>query len=266
MKKFFFLCILIAGFGWVAAAQDLHQGDQLVKSLKLGFNDEAKSGNAFISWELVGDWDKFDVDFSQGTLNKDVFTIKASEYKDFANGKDGITLTIQGKPKTPQGNYTLAMKVKEVSDDLNFPKNSMNLNLNINYLLPPPPPLWKRLLVPAIILLALIALLLLVLHLTAKFPGGMLQLGREEVYLRGKKKVSVKDELLKANIQLGDDVDIIFTKKRFGPFQGPCIKDIQNCLLERDGIYLSKGSVILPEEEIRGLTDNEGNEILIRYC
>lgn len=261
MKKYFLLCILFAAFGWIATAKDLQEGETLVKTLKLGFNDEAKASNAFISWDLVGDWDKFNVSFSQGTLNKNTFTVKAKEYKDFADGKNGIALTVQAKPKTPKGEYSLSMKVKEVSDELNFPKNSLNLNINVNYL-PPEPDLLKILLKYGSILLALGLITWLVLHFTAKFPGGYLQVGRDEVSLKGKKEVSLKKEL---GVEFADDADVVFVKKRLGSFQGPRIKEMKNCSLERDGVYLSKGTVILLDEEIRGLKDSSGNEVIIRY-
>lgn len=266
MKKLLILSYLMAMLFIPCVAEELRQGDKLVKNLELEFDDRAKANNGFITWELSGDWDKFDYDFSQGNLHKNVFTINANEYKDFANGEAGIALTIVGKSKTPQGDYTLSMHVAEVSDDLDFPKEELDADFHINYLLPPPPPLWKRLLVPAIILVVLSLLLLLVMHLAAKFPKGLLQFGHNAVRLKGKKRISVKEELGKMSISLPEDTDVVFVKKRFASFRGPCIKEIKNCSLKRYGSELSKGSVIRPDEEIKGLKDINGKEIVVRYC
>lgn len=263
MKKGILLGILTACLSLTATARDLHQGDKIVLGMALEFNEDAKSDNAFISWALLGDWSKFDYKFSQGTVSQNVFTIKADEYKDFVNGAEGIVLTISGKSQTDAGNYNLAMKVKEISDNLEISAEDLSMEMSVNYILPPPPPLWKRLLVPAIILIVLVLIVLLVLHLTAKFPGGLLQVGHDEIYLKGKKVVSLKKEL---GIEFADDADVIFVKKRFDRFQGPCIKDMINCDLERDGVYLSKGAVILPDEEVVGLKDSKGNVQIIRYC
>lgn len=264
-KLFFILCFFISAT-LTLTAEDLHQGDKIVKHLELEFYEGAKEDGAFISWELAGDWDKFNFNFSQGELNNNIFTIKASDYKDFLNGADGIALTIEGTPKTEEGNYHLSMVVNNVSDGLEVLKNQLNLDMQVNYILPPPPPLWKRLLIPFIILLVLALLIILVLNLTAKFPKGLLQLGHDEVSLKGKKQISVKKELENNGIILDDGVDVIFVKKRFGSFQGPCIKKMEGCSLERDGIFLSPGAVILPDEDITGLTDSNGNDIIIRYC
>ncbi|MBQ8695302.1 MAG: hypothetical protein IKL56_06380 [Bacteroidaceae bacterium] len=245
-------------------SKTLNQGETLKQNLKLNFNETAKEEKAFISWELSGDWDKFDYRFSQGKLKGNVFTIKASEYKKFTDGEDGIALTISGKRKTEDATYNLSMKVAEVSDGLEFLKERLNLDLSINYLLPPPPPIWQVLLVPAIIVLVLAMIVIIVLKVTAKFPNGLLQLGREEVYLKGKSRVSVKEELAKLGIEI--DGDVVFVKKRFGRFQGPCIKSIQNFAIERDGMFVSRGAILLPDEELRGVTDINNKEIIIRYC
>ena len=267
MKKSLIIGILMVCTCFTAVSKDLNQGEKLVKSiLELDFDEQCKATNAFVTWELVGDWDKFEYTFSQGNLNGNMLTVNANEYKDILDGFEGIALSIQGKPKTPQGCYSLSMLVNEVSDNLDFLKEELDLEMNINYLLPPPLPIWKRLLVPAIILAVLALIVILVLHITAKFPKGLLQLGREEVNLKGKKMVSVKEELEKLGIELESGTDVILVKKRFGSFQGPSVKEMKNCVLEREGIYLSKGSVILPDEEIHGLTDIQGNEIIIRYC
>lgn len=269
MKKVIIIGILMVCTCFTAVSRDLHQGEKLVKSImELEFDEQCMATNAFVTWELVGDWDLFDYSFSQGELSNKgkLLTINANEYKDFLDGYEGIALSIQGKPKTPQGNYRLSMIVSEVSDELDFVKEDLDLDMNINYILPPPPPLWKRLLVPCIILAVLVLIAILVLHITAKFPKGLLQLGREEVDLTGKKMVSLKEELDKLGVELESGTDVILVKKRFGSYQGPTVKEMKNCALERDGVYLSRGAVILPDEEIHGLKDLQGNEILIRYC
>ena len=40
---------------------------------------------------------------------------------------------------------------------------------------------------------------------------------------------------------------------------------MNNCILERDGVELTRGAVIHVDEEIKGLYDNNGKEIIIRY-
>jgi hypothetical protein len=115
------------------------------------------------------------------------------------------------------------------------------------------------------ILVVLSAIIALILILTAKFPGGVLQLGREEVYLKGKSKVSVRKELEQLGIDLEGASDVVFVKKRFGRFQGPCIKQMVDCSLERDGEYVSPGAVLLQDEELKGLKDIQGNDVLLRY-
>lgn len=263
MKRVLFLFVLM-GLCWTAFTKDLMQGDEFSVSMELEFRSDP---SAFISWNLVGDdWDLFDYSFSQGSINGKIYTIKASEYKDLVDGKDGITLTVKGKPKTKAGNYNLKMQVANVSDGLGFTKKDLELSLDINYILPPPVPIWKRLLVPGIILLALVALILLVLNLTSKFPKGLLQVGREEISLKGKKEISLQKELSNLGIALEDGVDVIFDKKRFGAFQGPRIKKMHNCLLEREGMFLSIGSIILPDEDVTGLVDINGNQLPIHFC
>ncbi|MBQ7852116.1 MAG: hypothetical protein IJ342_04470 [Muribaculaceae bacterium] len=270
MKRIFItgFCLLVACVGIMAVpiAKDLNEGNKLSLNLELEFPEDAKEENAFISWELVGDWDKFDYCFSQGRLENNIFTIDAVSYKEFFDGENGIALIITGKPETEDATYNLSMKVLNVSDDLDFPKEELDLNLSVHYILPPPPPLWERLLVPAIILVVLILIVWIVLKVTAKFPDGLLQLGREEINIKGKSRISVKEELEKLGITLEDDCDVILVKKRFTSFQGPCFAEIRNCALERDGVFVSKGMVLLPEEELSGLKDINGNEIIIRYC
>lgn len=265
MKKLLILFMaLLATASMSANSIDLMQGKTLTIGFDFAFDDQAKADEAYVTWELLGDWNLFDYNFSQGTIDEKTgdFTVRALEYKDYL---DGIVLSIAGKPKTPKGNYNLSIKVKEASN-VDIDKDVIELDLNINYLLPPPPPIWKRLLVPAIILAVLALIVILVLHFTAKFPKGLLQLGRDEVELKGKKIVSIKEELDKLGVELESGTDVVLVKKRFGTYQGPSVKEMRNCVLERDGVYLSKGAVILPDEEIHGLTDIQGNEILIRYC
>jgi len=133
-------------------------------------------------------------------------------------------------------------------------------------LLPPPMPLWLRLLILGIVLIVLALIVWLVLDTTAKFPKGILQIGNEEVKMKGKKRISVKDELLKLGISLPDDTDVVFVKKRFASFQGPCLKETKNCSLNLYGSDFSKGSVLRPDEEIKCLISSDGREIVIRYC
>lgn len=262
MKKIMIIAAIMAFVFTAAKAEELKYNEQLTKTLKLEFDEQAENDSALISWELLGDWDKFDYEFSQGIDEKNkAFTIYAANYKPY----DGIVLTIKGTSKTSSGDYNLTMKIKDVEnidikdEDLNY----LNLDLNIHY---EAAPFWTKLIVPGIILLALILILIIVLNVTAKFPSGLLQLGHDEVNIKGKKMVSVKNELEKMGVQLESDTDVIFVKKRFGSFQGPCVKEMKNCALEREGVYLSKGAVILPDEEIHGLKDLNGNEIIIRYC
>ncbi len=266
MKKKILIVVLLSFVGMTASAEVLEHGNTLVKSLELEFDDQAKEDDVFISWELSGDWDKFDYNFSQGTLENNIFTIRAKEYKDFANGHDGIALTIEGKKKTKEGEYNLSMHVTEVSDDLDFPKDAFNADFQINYLLPPPPPLWKRLLVPAIILVVLALFITWLLDYTAKFPRGLLQLGSNTVKLKGKKTISVKDELKKMGTELPEGTEIVLCKKRFTTFQGPCIKELKNCVLQSNGALLTRGKIMRRQQEVKGLKDSAGKEISIRYC
>ena len=270
MKRNFIIviCVFAACVGMNAApvVKNLTPGETLKRNMKMSFSEEAIEDGAFISWELTGDWDKFDYSFSQGKLKGNVFTVNAADYKPFAAGEDGIALTIKGRKKTEAATYELSMKVKEVSDNLNFPREKMNLLLNVRYVLPPPPPIWQTLLVISAVLAVVGLLVALVLSQTAKFPRGLLQLGREEIELKGKKRISVRQELDKMGIELEGISDVIFVKKRFTSFQGPCIKQMTDCALECDGEFVSCGKVLLPTEELKGLKDAQGNEIIIRYC
>lgn len=266
MKKSFIILVLMAFAIMPTKADNLKQGEKLVKSLELEFDEQAKTDDVFISWELSGDWDKFDYSFSQGTLEDNVFTIRANEYKGFVNGHEGIALTIEGKSKTEEGDYNLSLRVKEVTDNLDFPKNALNADFQITYILPPPPPLWKQLLIPAIIVLIIVLIAALVFNAQSKFPQGVLQLGQNEVLLKGKKIVSIREELEKLDIQLAEDADVVLVRKKFTTFQGPCIKEIKNCSIECEGNYLTRGIIIYSEQELKGLTDINGNKILIRYC
>lgn len=266
MKKLIIIGLLVVCTSMTAVSKDLHQGERLVKSImELDIDEDAKAANAYVTWELVGDWDKFDYSFSQGILEGNTLTINANDYKDFVDGNEGLALSLQGKSKTDEGNYILSMKVKDVSDGLDFEKNDLDLDMNINYLLPPPTPLWIKLLIAGVILLVLVLLILLVLHVTAKFPKGILQFNNFTVKLKGKKMISVKDELKKNSIFLNDGTEIILVKKRFASFQGPCLKEIKGCTLKCNGALLSKGKVIHRNQEVNGLTDKDGNAIIIRY-
>lgn len=267
MKRLLFVYSLLCCISIPALSRDLHKGELLVKSImELEFNEQAIEADAYIVWELSGDWDKFEYSFTQGTCKNGQLTLKASEYQDFCNGQYGIAISLQGKSKTKGGNYSLFMKVLEVSEELEFSKEELNCDMKITYILPPPEPIWKKLLVPGIIVVVLILILLLVLHITAKFPTCTMQLNREEISLGGKKSVSVKEELMKLGIELEEGTDVVLVKNRFGAFNGPVIKKTENCLLECAGELMSKGNVILLDEEVRGLKDIDGNEIIIRCC
>ena len=54
---------------------------QLTKSLELEFDDLAVESEAYITWELDGDWDKFEYSFSQGELDDNLFTVYAADYR-----------------------------------------------------------------------------------------------------------------------------------------------------------------------------------------
>lgn len=267
MKKSFIILVLMAFAIMPTKADNLKQGEKLVKSLELEFDEQAKTDDVFISWELSGDWDKFDYSFSQGTLEDNVFTIRANEYKGFVNGHEGIALTIEGKSKTEEGDYNLSLRVKEVTDNLDFPKNALNADFQITYILPPPPPLWKQFLVPGLIILALILGGLLVFHFSAKFPDGLLQLGHDEIELKGRKKISVKKELEKIGRNVNTEMDVVLIRKRFVSYQGPTIKEMKGCELHKsDGSLLGTGDVIYPDETIYGLKDANDDDIIIRQC
>ena len=231
--------------------------------LELEFSEGAKANEAFVSWDLVGDWDKFSYHFSQGKVKNGVYSISASEYMDLVDQCDGISLTLEGKSSTRSGNYELSMIVKEVSKDMKFLADDLDLDIPISY---DGKPIWLRLLVPAIILVVLVLLLLLVLHVTAKFPRGLLQLNNNTVKLQGKKMISVKDELKNMGIFLAEGTEIILVKKRFASFQGPCVKEAKNCNLKCNGVPLTKGKIMHRNQVVTGLTDKSGNPITMRYC
>lgn len=266
MKKIVvFTAVMLFGY-MTALADNLKYGDTFEETiLELEFSEGAKAeaNDAFISWDLLGDWDKFSFQFSQGAADDGVYTIKASEYKDLVNQFNGIALTLNGKRSTRSGNYELSMKVKEVSKDMTFMADELDLVIPIDYI---GIPLWKRLLVPFIILVVLVLLAILVLHLTAKFPRGLLQLNNNTVKLQGKKMISVKDELQKMGIFLADSTEIILVKKRFASFQGPCVKEATNCNLKCNGAPLTKGKIMHRNQVVTGLTDKSGNPISMRYC
>ena len=248
-------------------AEVLNKGEEFVKRLELEFDDQAKADNVFITWKLSGDWEKFDYSFSQGTLKENKYTIRAKDYKNFVDGNEGITLIVNGKSDTKAGDYTLSMRVTDVTEDLIFSKDVLNADFRISYVLPPPPPLWKRIFPYAIALIALIFLTLLVLHFSAKFPNCMLQLGNDVVELKGRKKISVRKELENLGRTVGADMDVVLVKKRFVSYQGPTIKEIKGCELKRaDGSPLEIGDSIYPDETIFGLKDSMGNDIIIRQC
>ncbi len=264
MKKIFVLAAFILLCQMTAWSIDLkYDGTSKESILELDFSEGAKANDAYISWNLVGDWDKFSYSFSQGKVKGGVFTIKASEYLDRVDDLDGIGLTLEGKSKTRTGNYELSMIVNEVSKDMGFMAEDLELDIPVNYT---GKPIWLLFLVPAIILIALVLLLILVLHVTAKFPRGLLQLNNNTVKLQGKKMISVKDELQKMGVFLADGTEIILVKKRFASFQGPCVKEATNCNLKCNGAPLTKGKIMHRNQVVTGLTDKSGTPISMRYC
>ncbi len=266
MKKACLCFLMLLPVCFLAKSEDLKQGDQITKHLVLEFNEEAMESNAFVSWKLIGDWDKFDCHFSQGELKNDIFTINAVDYKKFVDGQEGVALTVSGKNKTKQGDYSLGLRVQNMSEGMEVDKDELELTMNVTYLLPPPPPLWRKLLPWIIALVLMFLIVILVLHFEARFPNCLLQVGKNEINLKGKKIVSVKDELNKINIETPRGVDIILQKKRFMTFQGPVIKQMINCNLKRgQSDYMSIGDVILPYENIHGLKDINGNDMLIKF-
>lgn len=267
MKRIKVLILLVLCLAGSANADDLKQGAQLTKSLELEFDDLAVESEAYITWELDGDWDKFEYSFSQGELDDNLFTVYAADYRSFVNGQEGIALTIAGKSKTKQDVYKLNMNVLEVSDELDFDKTLFNLNLQVNYILPPPTPIWKKLLIGGIILLSVILILVLLLNFLSKFPRGILQLGSVQVDMRGKKRISAKEELNNAGISTYGDSDVIFTKKMFGSFQGPVVKQMIDCDLYRSAAdYLSTDSTVYSGDVVKGLKDSNGKDIVIAYA
>ena len=269
MKRFLIISLFLIGTFFAASSKQLKEGEQLNESIiVIPFSDAAKATDSYITWELEGDWSQFDFSFSQGNLSSDgrLYTIYANEYKDRVFGLDGIAIVINGMKKPEAKQCHLDMVCTEVSDNLQldgYSKDELDVHMTIDYIREP---FWLRHLVAEIICVVLILILLLVLNVTAKFPGGLLQLNRDEIMLKGRKSVSLKEELSNNGIDLEEGADVILVKKRFGTFNGPCIKEIKNCLLERDGELLSKGAIILDGEEIHGLKDINGVEIIIRFC
>lgn len=245
--------------------EELRQGVSLEKSImELEFDEQAKADNAFIVWELVGDWDKFDFGFSQGELKGRTFTINANDYKKFLNGSEGVFLTIKGKPTTQEGKCTLSMKVSEVSGNLEVEPEDPSLDMRIDYQLPTP--IWKTLLLWGSILIALALIIICLMQATAKFPGGLLQLNNKTIQLKGKKEVSIKKELMNMGIALHEGADIVLVRKRFTSFQGPCVKVVSGCSLICNGSPLTKGRIIRHNQDVKGLKDKKGNPVAIRYC
>lgn len=268
MKRISFLLFILAFFtvSTYAVGLDYNDNEPVTKRLKLNVNENAVEGEAFVQWELRGDWDLFEYSFSQGVVDGNTFTVYAKDYRTSVNGEEGILLTIKGKKKTSKGNYLLEMVIVKATDNLVVSKDKMNLKLPIEY-----EPYHKtifEIMLPYIIILVVILLIMLLLNNMAKFPKGLLQVGTDTVKLKGKKMVSVKAELAKLNpnVQLGDGVDVVFVKKKFASFQGPCLKVASGCTLMRNGLRVTKGSVIRLGEEIEGLSDKDGNPIVIRYC
>lgn len=241
------------------------QGDSIVKSImELEFDGQAKDDNAFVTWELIGDWNKFDYSFSQGELKDYALTINANEYKKFVNGSEGIVLTIKGKPTTEESKYALSMKMGELSDNLEVEPADAGLDMRVNYVFPTP--VWKTILLLCCIILALALIIICVMHATAKFPSGLLQINNKKITLKGKKEISIKDELHNMGIELAEGTEIVLGRKRFAAFHGPCVKKLTGCNLICNGAPLSKGKIIRRNQDVRGLKDINGNSVNIRYC
>ena len=241
------------------------QGDSLVKSImELDFDEQAKDDNAYVTWDLVGDWNKFDYSFSQGELKDHALTINANDYKKYVDGSEGIVLTIKGKPTTEEGKYNLSMKAGEQSNNLEIEPRDASLDMRVNYFFPTP--IWKTLLLVGGIILALALIIFALMQATAKFPGGLLQLNNKKIELKGKKKISIKDELKDMGIALSDGTEIVLVRKRFTAFQGPCVKELTGCYLICNGAPLTQGKIIRRNQDVRGLKDTNGNPVNIRYC
>ena len=258
MKRLFLTLLVLVSANYAIQAMDLKRDEVITKHLTLEITQAAKDNNAFITWELTGDWNSFDYNFSQGSLKKNLYTIYANDYQSYVNGGNGITFTLTAKSKAKTGNYTLMMTVKETSNELEFEANKMNLSLDINYDQGPIPFPWTLVCIIAAILLIII----IVLNAKSKFPSGLIQFGNIEVDLKGKKKVSAREEL---GDTLAAGVDVVFVKKTFGSYNGPMIKKIDGCELKRvDGSIIDKGEILYEGDTLYGMTDSLGKDIVIR--
>ena len=260
MKRLFLTLLVLVSANFAIQAMDLKRDEVITKHLTLEITQAAKDNNAFITWELTGDWNSFDYNFSQGSLKKNLYTIYANDYQSYVNGGNGITLTLTAKSKAKTGNYTLMMTVKETSKELEFEANKMNLSMDINYDQGPIPFPWTL----VCIIAAVVLIIILVLNSKAKFPSGLLQFGDHEVELKGKKIVSAKSELGEENLPEG--VDVVFTKRIFGTFNGPIIKASEGCeLMLSDGTVVSIGYKLSEGDTLSGLKDNNGYDIIISF-
>lgn len=242
-----------------------HQGDSLVKSIiELVFDEQAKDDNSYVTLELVGDWNKFDYSFSQGELKDHAITFNANDYKKYVNGSEGVVLTIKGRPTTEEGKYSLSMKVGELSNNLEIEPVDAGLDMHVNYVFPTP--IWKVLLLWGCIIIALALIIIGLLSATAKFPGGLLQINNKQIQLKGKKEISIKDELQGIGIDLAEGTEIVLARKRFTAFQGPYVKELTGCYLICNGSSLNRGEIIHRNQSVSGLKDINGNPIIIRYC
>jgi len=120
--------------------------DSITRQIELEFNKEAIENDAFITWELIGNWQEFTITINQGVLEENSFTVKAKDYKDFAKGFDGIRICIKPNKHTKEGTYQLSMKVSDISENLEFSKEELDLIIpEFYYQAPPPRPLWQYL-------------------------------------------------------------------------------------------------------------------------
>ena len=133
--------------GWVYEIDTLRNRETTQKQLELFFNEKSKEEDSYITWELRGeDWEDVNVSFNQGRFRDNRFTIRAKEYKEFADGDDGIILNISPRKNTEEKEYTFRFEVVEGSDDLRFNESELNMRSSFYIIPPPPTPWWLTLL------------------------------------------------------------------------------------------------------------------------
>jgi hypothetical protein len=146
MKEMFILCLVVFINLNLFGNDTLRYNSFITKTLQLEFSPEATEDEAYIVWELNGDWDLFNYSFNQGEQKDKFFTIKASEYKDFVSRYNGVTIILETQKNTKDGQANLKMSVVEVGADLEFDKNLLELNWEVFVIMPPPTPLGLKLL------------------------------------------------------------------------------------------------------------------------